>query len=44
MMDPIRESLRQQAEKENRDLIGMPANQEALEAFREKREADFTGL
>lgn len=47
MMDPIREQLKDNAEKENRALFslqGKPANKEALSAFIEKRAPDFAGL
>jgi enoyl-CoA hydratase/carnithine racemase len=47
MMDPIREELKQSAAAENKglaDLMGGPANREALSAFMEKREPDFSGL
>ena len=47
MMDPVRDEMKATVEKENRALgamVNKPANREALAAFREKREADFTGL
>ena len=47
MMDPIREQLMQSIKAENEalaELAGSPANREALAAFREKREPDFTGV
>lgn len=45
IMDPLREQLRASIAAENRglaELAGGPANQEALAAFREKRDADFS--
>jgi len=47
MLDPIREQLRSSIKAENAglaELAGGPANREALAAFREKREPDFSGL
>lgn len=47
IMDPLREQMRASAKAENAGLaamIGGPANREALAAFREKREPDFTGI
>lgn len=47
LMDPIREQLRESARNEDRglaELVGGPANREALAAFMEKREPDFSGL
>lgn len=47
MMQHTRESMRAAAEAENvglASLMGGPANREALAAFREKRDADFSDL
>lgn len=47
MMDPIRDELKTQVGIENvalGNMVNKPANREALAAFREKRQADFTGL
>jgi len=47
IMDPQREQLKAAVKAENRglgELVGGPANKEALAAFREKREPDFSGL
>jgi enoyl-CoA hydratase/carnithine racemase len=47
IMDPIRDQLRASARAENEGLaalVGRAANREALAAFREKREPDFTDL
>lgn len=47
IVDPIRAQLKASMAAENRalaSLVGKPANREALAAFRERREADFTGL
>ena len=47
IMDPLRDQLRASAGAENQGLArlaGGPANLEALTAFREKREADFSLL
>ena len=46
-MDPLREQMRASAKAENAGLaamVGGAANREALAAFREKREPDFTGI
>ncbi len=45
IMAPLREQLRASITAENQglaELVGGPANQEALAAFREKRDADFS--
>lgn len=47
MMDPIKAKLREVFAAENAglaELTGGPANREALAAFREKRQPDFSGL
>jgi len=47
IMDPLREQIRASCVAENAGLaalVGGPANREALAAFREKRDADFTGI
>ncbi len=47
IMDPLRAEMKAAIKAENQglaDLGGAPANQEALNAFREKRDPDFTGL
>ncbi|MCP5178961.1 MAG: enoyl-CoA hydratase/isomerase family protein [Pseudomonadales bacterium] len=47
VMAQLREPMRAAILAENRglaELVGSPANREALRAFREKRPADFTGL
>jgi enoyl-CoA hydratase/carnithine racemase len=47
MLDPLRPQLRAAAAAENAGLaalVGGPANREALAAFREKRQPDFSGL
>ena len=47
IMDPLREQMRASARAENEGLaamVGGAANREALAAFREKREPDFTGI
>jgi len=47
IMDPLKEQIRASCAAENAGLaalVGGPANREALAAFREKREPDFTGL
>ncbi len=47
MIDPIREHLKASVRAENQGLAalqGGPANQEALAAFRDKREPDFSNL
>lgn len=47
IMDPLRDQLRASATAENAGLArltGGPANREALAAFREKREPDFSSL
>ncbi len=45
--EPLREPLRAAMKAENKglaDLLGSPGNKEALVAFREKREPDFSGM
>ena len=47
LMDPVREKIKQNVKAENAglaELRGGAANQEALAAFREKRDPDFSGL
>ncbi len=47
IMDPLREQMRASARAENEGLaamVGGAANREALAAFKEKREPDFTGI
>ncbi len=47
MMDPWREQLKASIAAENHalaELAGSPANLEALAAFRDKREPDFSAL
>ena len=47
IMDPLRPQLRASIKAENKglaELVGGAANKEALAAFREKREADFSRL
>ena len=47
LMDPVREKLKEGVKAENAGLAklrGGAANQEALAAFREKRDPDFSGL
>ena len=47
IMEPIREQLKQAVKAENAalaELRGGAANEEALTAFREKREPNFEGL
>lgn len=47
LMAPHREAMKAAFDRENRglaELLGGPANQEALAAFMAKREPDFTGL
>lgn len=47
MLEPHREAIKAAFKRENQalaELAGGPANKEALAAFMEKREADFTGL
>ena len=47
IMDPLREQMRASAKAENEGLaamVGGPANREALAAFREKREPNFSGI
>ncbi|MCB1644458.1 MAG: enoyl-CoA hydratase/isomerase family protein [Pseudomonadales bacterium] len=47
MMEPIKDALRAQFTAENKglaELSGSPANREAIAAFIEKREPDFSGL
>jgi enoyl-CoA hydratase/carnithine racemase len=47
IMDPLREQMRASAKAENEGLAGLvggPANREALAAFREKRDPDFSGI
>jgi enoyl-CoA hydratase/carnithine racemase len=47
IMDPLREQIRASAKAENEGLAGLvggPANREALAAFREKRDPDFSGI
>lgn len=47
IMTPLRPQMRASAREENAGLdalVGGPANREALAAFREKREADFSAL
>ena len=47
IMAPLKDQLHESAEAENRALarlVGKPANQEALNAFRDKREPDFSEL
>lgn len=47
MMAPIRQDLKEAYVRENQglaELLGGDANKEALAAFREKRDPDFTGL
>lgn len=47
MMEPLKAQLRAAARSENQglaELAGGPANREALAAFRERREPDFSGL
>jgi enoyl-CoA hydratase/carnithine racemase len=46
IMDPLKLQLRASIAAENRalaELVGGPANREALAAFRDKREPDFSG-
>ena len=46
MMDPIRQELKTAVRAENKGLAELsdgPANREALAAFREKRDPDFSG-
>ncbi len=45
--EPLREMLRAAMKAENKglaNLLGSPGNQEALAAFREKRDPDFSGM
>jgi len=45
--EPFKEQLRASIKAENQglaNLVGSPANKEAIAAFREKRQPDFTGL
>ncbi len=47
VMDPLKDQMRASAKAENQglaDLMGGPANKEALSAFREKRDPDFSSL
>jgi enoyl-CoA hydratase/carnithine racemase len=47
IMDPLREQMRASIKAENEALarlVGGPANREAVTAFREKREPDFSAL
>jgi enoyl-CoA hydratase/carnithine racemase len=47
MLDPIRDQIKASAKAENQglaELVGGAANKEALRAFREKREPDFSNL
>jgi enoyl-CoA hydratase/carnithine racemase len=47
IMDPLKTQLRASFEAENgalAALVGSPANREAVAAFREKRDPDFSGL
>jgi enoyl-CoA hydratase/carnithine racemase len=47
LLDPIREQLRAAIQAENKalaELVGQDANREALRAFAEKREPDFSGM
>jgi len=47
LMDPLRDAMKAAMHAENAGLdklTGSPANKEAMRAFMEKREADFTGL
>ena len=47
MIEPIREALKAAFIRENEglaELTGGAANREALSAFREKRDPDFSGL
>jgi enoyl-CoA hydratase/carnithine racemase len=47
IMDPLRAQIRASCEAENTGLaalVGGPANREALAAFREKRDPDFSGI
>jgi enoyl-CoA hydratase/carnithine racemase len=47
MMEPVRDELKAACERENKglaSLLGSDANKEALAAFMEKREPDFSGL
>ncbi len=47
IMDPLKDQMRASVKAENQglaDLIGGPANKEALAAFREKRDPNFSGL
>ena len=47
IVEPIREAIAAARERENQcfiDLMGGPANQEALAAFAEGRDPDFTDL
>ena len=47
IMDPLKDEMRAAAKAENQglaELVGGPANKEALAAFIEKRDPDFSGL
>ena len=47
IVDPVRDQLKASVKAENKglgELLGGPANKEALAAFREKREPDFRGM
>lgn len=47
IMNPIKQQLKDALRAENialNEMVGKPANQEALRAFAEKRDPDFTGL
>ena len=47
IMDPLKDEMRAAAKAENEglaELMGGPANKEAVAAFLEKRDPDFTGL
>ena len=47
LMDPLRDAMKAAMHAENAgldELTGSPANKEAMRAFMDKREADFTGM
>ena len=47
IVDPVRDQLKASVRAENKglgELLGGPANKEALAAFRDKREPDFRGI